>query len=69
MDHRLVVTEYELFVWEGVVELLQERAEPVGLTGTVEEADVLGFHGGMRDTALPLGGPANCAAAEEEDIS
>ena len=69
MDCGLVVTEYELLVQKGVIQLLQERAEPVELASTVEEANVLGFHGGMRDTALPLGGPTNRTSAKEEDVS
>ena len=69
MDRGLVVAQYELFVGHGVLQLLQKRAEPVGLTGTVEEADVLGFHGGTRDTALSFGRPADRAAAQEEDVA
>ena len=65
----MVVTEDKLLVWKRVFQLLQERAEPVELTGAVEEANVLRFHGGSRDTALSFGRPTNCAAAQEEDVT
>ena len=69
VDRGLVVAEYELLVRKGVFQLLQKGAEPVGLAGAVEEADVLGFHGGTRNTTLSFGRPTDCAAAQEEDVA
>ena len=69
VDCGLVVAEDELLVRKRVFQLLQERAEPVELTGAVEEADVLGFHGGTRDTTLSFGGPTDRAATQEEDVA
>jgi hypothetical protein len=51
------------------LELMQELAQPGGLSHTIGDGTVLGFGAGAGDDSLPLGRPGDQVVPEEHDIA
>jgi hypothetical protein len=52
-----------------ILELMQELAQPGGLSHTIDDDTVLGFSVGAGDDSLPLGRPGDQVVPEEHDIA
>jgi hypothetical protein len=64
-----VITVDESAVWWRSLELMQELAQPGGLSHTIGNGTILGFGTGAGDDSLPLGRPGDQVVPEEHGIA
>jgi hypothetical protein len=67
-DADVVAVDESVARWRSL-ELMQELAQPGGLSHSIGDSTVLGFGAGVGDDSLPLGRPGDQVIPEEHDIA
>jgi hypothetical protein len=67
-DADVVAVDESVARWRSL-ELMQELAQPGGLSHSIGDSTVLGFGVGVGDDSLPLGRPGDQVIPEEHDIA